>query len=626
MRLTLIMGAIRAGSDEGLIAVIRGILSGGFWGFLTVVAGLSIASLLATQPAGNRPPESPQVEGPSDGMSDEVADETTLPVAPDVAPVAEDAGSAEAGQGTVAALPQIEEPPESPSALIVADTSPTDPPQTSGVTTEPVAPVTGPDEASAAGLLSASDGPVELATPAPAPQVPAPEDDLSLSTATATPAPLPAEPIEAPAPDPEQPVIEPETSEAEPAIELAIAAPSGETAVPDANVSALATPPAEELTPSADPALALTEAEAEIPSADTATSGPEAPALGGDLPQVVATPETAGDVVAEAPAPLVLPEELSEPDVTPVTDPAPTPAPQEPEIAVTEGTDAPAEEEAPGLPAVVVRNSDGAAMPTPDVSVRINRPGDVAEEAPEDANASEDPVEGALTPEGPALVRFATELENPDGRPLLGIVLIDTLELGDATAVVDALPFDVTVAIDPSLPGAQDRAAAYRAAGIEVMALVVLPQGAQPTDVEVVFESAFLTLPEAIGVLDAGEGGLQANSAVTDQAMARLARDGRGVVTLSEGLNMASRAAEDAGVPSGTIYRDLDSEGQRAQVIRRFLDQAAFRARQTSGEILLGRIRPDTISALMLWGSEARARQVAVAPVSAVLLDQGTAP
>jgi polysaccharide deacetylase 2 family uncharacterized protein YibQ len=178
----------------------------------------------------------------------------------------------------------------------------------------------------------------------------------------------------------------------------------------------------------------------------------------------------------------------------------------------------------------------------------------------------------------------------------------------------------VTIAIDPGAPGAAESGAAYRAAGIEVMALARLPQGARPTDVEVAFEAVFLALPEAVGVLDAGEGGLQANSAVTEQTMARLARDGRGVVTLSEGLNMASRAAEAAGVPAGTIYRDLDSEGQSAQVIRRFLDQAAFRARQTSGVILLGRVRPDTISALMLWGAENRAEQVAVVPVSAVLM------
>ena len=57
-------------------------------------------------------------------------------------------------------------------------------------------------------------------------------------------------------------------------------------------------------------------------------------------------------------------------------------------------------------------------------------------------------------------------------------------------------------------------------------------------------------------------------------------------------------------------------------MIRRFVDQAAFRARQESGVILLGRVRPDTISALTLWGNANRAGQVALAPVSAVLTGQ----
>jgi polysaccharide deacetylase 2 family uncharacterized protein YibQ len=101
--------------------------------------------------------------------------------------------------------------------------------------------------------------------------------------------------------------------------------------------------------------------------------------------------------------------------------------------------------------------------------------------------------------------------------------------------------------------------------------------------------------------------------------MAALAADGRGLVTVSKGLNMALRAAEQAEVPAGLIFRDLDGDGQDVRVIRRFLDQAAFRARQETGVMLLGRMRPDTISALVLWGTANRAGQVALAPMSAIL-------
>ncbi len=54
-------------------------------------------------------------------------------------------------------------------------------------------------------------------------------------------------------------------------------------------------------------------------------------------------------------------------------------------------------------------------------------------------------------------------------------------------------------------------------------------------------------------------------------------------------------------------------------MIRRFLDQAAFKAGQEGAVIMLGRLRPDTISALLLWGLQDRANSVALVPVSAVL-------
>nr|WP_320179439.1 divergent polysaccharide deacetylase family protein [Roseovarius pacificus] len=76
-------------------------------------------------------------------------------------------------------------------------------------------------------------------------------------------------------------------------------------------------------------------------------------------------------------------------------------------------------------------------------------------------------------------------------------------------------------------------------------------------------------------------------------------------------------------MPSTTVFRDFDAKGQDATVIRRFLDQAAFKAGQDeNGVVMVGRLRPDTISALLLWGLQDRASSVALAPVSAVLRGQ----
>ena len=101
--------------------------------------------------------------------------------------------------------------------------------------------------------------------------------------------------------------------------------------------------------------------------------------------------------------------------------------------------------------------------------------------------------------------------------------------------------------------------------------------------------------------------------------MAHLAGDGRGFVTVPQGLNGAVRAADAAGVPSGVVYRDLDADGQDAAVIRRFLDQAEFRARQQPGVLVVGRVRADTLSALTLWSVANTDGDVMLGPASAAL-------
>jgi len=161
--------------------------------------------------------------------------------------------------------------------------------------------------------------------------------------------------------------------------------------------------------------------------------------------------------------------------------------------------------------------------------------------------------------------------------------------------------------------------AAYRAAGIEVGVRARLPLAAQATDIEVAMEAAFAALPETVVMVDPGDGNLQSDRAVTEMAVTSLADRGRGLLTMPKGFNSALQVAGDLDVPAGLFYRDLDGEGQDARVIRRFMDQAAFKARQESGVVLLGRVRPDTISALNLWGNANRAGQVAMAPVTAVL-------
>jgi hypothetical protein len=122
-----------------------------------------------------------------------------------------------------------------------------------------------------------------------------------------------------------------------------------------------------------------------------------------------------------------------------------------------------------------------------------------------------------------------------------------------------------------------------------------------------------------VAVLEGPETGLQGGREMSDQVSAIMAATGHGIVWQPKGLDTAQKLAAREGVASQTLFRDFDSEGQTPSMIRRFLDQAAFRADQQGAVIMVGRLRPDTISALLLWGLQDRASRVAVAPISAVL-------
>lgn len=230
------------------------------------------------------------------------------------------------------------------------------------------------------------------------------------------------------------------------------------------------------------------------------------------------------------------------------------------------------------------------------------------------------------TPDTRAISRFAQPFENAEGKPLMSIVLIDSGadlvadEIG--LPALSSFPYPVSFAVDANLSDAAARVARYRAEGFDVLALIDLPKGAQPTDAEVSLNVALNGLPEIVGVLEGTGEGLQGSRQVADQVTRILQASGHGLVAQSKGLDSMPKLALKQGVPAAPVFRDFDSQGQKPRVIRRFLDQAAFKAGQEGGVIMLGRLRPETIEALLVWGLADRAGSVALAPVSAVLLAQ----
>ena len=582
--------------------MLRGFISGGAWGLFASALGLTTASLLAPQPAGNAPPLEPlvvmsQVEA-GDVTGDSVADH----------PLGKNA-EVPADTATLRAesAPQAPAPVAEPDTL-QADTTPAIPPVIANAGVGLIAPA----EGAAPDLAVVADTPVLPNPQAAAPVTPASETDLVLSTEPAAPPvheePAPDVPIAVipVTPDPQGapvvvprdvPVVVPEEV-AQPEV-ASVAGPGiAPQPAPEAAPEILADAGPTPAPPDAPPATVVPDPVADGATAAAPQAEPVAP-----VPDPV--PEVQSEVL---PAPQAAPRLVPDSEVIPLTpDPAQTVLP----------------------PARIVLQGDAANLPQVAGGVRVNRPEttpeSTAESGPEttaDASATAEPAPSAdlrVENAGPALVQFAAPFDNPEGKPMLAVVLLDDGSISGMAAVLAGVPFAVTVAINPADPEATSRMQTYRDMGIEVLAIAALPQGAQPSDVEVTLESVFATLPQVVGLLDTGDGGVQSSGAVTAQTLARLGADGRGLVVMSAGLNPALRAAATAQVPAAEIYRDLDGDAQDAGTIRRFLDNAAFQARQQSGIVLLARLRPETVSALILWGTENRAAQVAMAPISAVL-------
>ncbi len=356
-----------------------------------------------------------------------------------------------------------------------------------------------------------------------------------------------------------------------------------------------------------------------IPEEDAVTIAEDAPVL--PNPQALAPmipDDSADSSIAEQTA--ELPQQQGEETFVVVT---PAPAPETDETEGTPVVIAP-KPRVVSQPGTQVATLNTAKRPTigrpastlinratPSVSTDTKAATPQARVAPEDA-----------TP----LQRYAQPFENPQGKPLMSIVLMDTgvdLDAGEiGLPALSSFPYPVSFAVDVRLVDAAKRMERYRAEGFDVLGMLDLPEGARPSDAEVSLSVTLNGLPEIVGILEGTGEGLQGSRTVADQVTNILKASGHGLVTQNKGLNSMPKLAVKAGVPAAPVFRDFDSAGQQPRVIRRFLDQAAFKAGQEGGVIMLGRLRPETIEALLVWGLADRAGSVALAPVSAVLLNR----
>jgi len=360
-----------------------------------------------------------------------------------------------------------------------------------------------------------------------------------------------------------------------------------------------------------------------------ATTGIEVPDGAPEIlpPEEAPLPDGNGDPAPEVDqaAPAMPVEEA------PTPDPAPDPAPDDvPEMAPEIAPEIAPEAEPP---------TDMADAPTPaaDVPEVVSEP-EADAPAPDDETEAEaeDPSETVVTgrlpaigaapvadmPEAapvPALIRNAIAFAGAGDQPLLAILLLDTG--GERAAVGDLgnLPFPVTVAVDAGATDAEEAIAFYRDQGAEIMLTVPLPEGATAMDVEVSVEAYGPLLADAAAVLVEEDLGFQTLGDGAVQLGVNLAESGHGFVSYPAGLNTGHKAVLKEGVKAGLVFRDLDGAGQEGPVIRRFLDNAAFRARNEERVIVVARTRAETVQALLEWSLGTRAQTVTLAPISAVL-------
>ncbi|MCA0927131.1 divergent polysaccharide deacetylase family protein [Ruegeria profundi] len=441
-----------------------------------------------------------------------------------------------------------------------------------------------------------------------------------------------------------------------------------------------------ELEPEAQPELKEAAKQVDAPSIPSSTAvsvatevpvAPQAPPLAQASPSAEALPEVSLVVPEPQPAPIAeaepetinaesqpnaevaTPEQSAEPEVTeteakpepkvaevePQTDPKtaevePQPQPEasdvepqpEPEVAAVdkpeedvnpfvdspiavEGDEDTAPRDLPRIASVPQIGGTDETSSIPTVGKRVLPLTERDDVTPVSSTTSD-----TLAPRKPIEV-FAAEFENPDDKPLMSIILIDDEGAYGAEALRD-FPYPLSFAVSPSDPEAAEKMARHREAGFEVLALVDLPEAASAQDAEVSFAVWLDTLPETVGILEGVKSGIQGNRKLADQVAAIAAGTGRGLITQDNGLNTVQKLAARNGVPSSVIFRDIDGARQDAKLMRRFLDQAAFRAGQEGTVVMLGRVRPETISALLLWGLEDRGGRVAMAPISAVMMKE----
>lgn len=250
------------------------------------------------------------------------------------------------------------------------------------------------------------------------------------------------------------------------------------------------------------------------------------------------------------------------------------------------------------------------ATPTPETGLVV------------DTASTPDPAAIAPAPATPAIEEFAVSVVRDAEKPALSILLLDDPEAVLGAGALSAFGHVLTIGIDPRSAAARERMAMFRAAGYEIVFVGGVPGRDEVDTIPNLLNQYRINLPETVAMLDGTGVGFGGDRTIMRAVADGLAHSGHGLISFGEAGQEAISIAAEADVPGQVIFRDLDGNGQKAAIIRRFLDQAASVAGRRDGVIVMGRMRPETISALLIWGQQSRAEAVQMVPVSTQLRAQ----
>ncbi|MEO0912803.1 MAG: divergent polysaccharide deacetylase family protein [Pseudomonadota bacterium] len=209
-------------------------------------------------------------------------------------------------------------------------------------------------------------------------------------------------------------------------------------------------------------------------------------------------------------------------------------------------------------------------------------------------------------------------------RPLMSIILQDD---GSAEALRQgllALSAPITFGVTANLSGAEQIAGDYRSKGYEVVAVMpgegqVMERGDDPAAFRELISGVLDAVPGATGLMDRIGGPLPRDRALVQAALDSLTITGHGLLThRGTGLNQVDQQADGAGVPSAVVYRVIDAEDDPVKIAQA-LDRAVLEASKTGQVIVVGRVKPATVTSLFSWLLGPGAKSVTIAPVSSIL-------